>query len=152
MVSPPNLRLIRNGGRVGWGGQFARQFPWNRETANLAAPYALPDADTLTQLVRECAARYPSAPTLTLNPDFTPVRDDPQTRWTTRRFSTEFPKLIAIMVRHGLANSEEFGGAGFAKTRVRLSTNWHDILAALENSNADILPHDFINEARRQIG
>jgi hypothetical protein len=153
LVGPPNLRLVRNGAKVGWGGQFAQQFPWSRETANLAAPYAAQPADSLTQLVRECSLRYQAGITLTLNADFTPVRDDPQTRWTTRRFSAEFPKLIAIMVRHGLASSDRFGGAGSsAKTRVRLSTNWSAFLAALEEPDSGLLPREFIGEARREIG
>ncbi len=152
IIAPPNLRLVRNGAKVGWGGQFTKQFPWNREAADLPAPYAEQSTDTLTQLVRECALRYPAGITLTLNPDFTPVRDDPQTRWTTRRFGREFPKLIAIMHRYKLASSDQIGGAGFVKVRVRLSTNWGNFLSALENPASGLLSKDFIDEARKEIG
>jgi hypothetical protein len=151
LISPPNLRLLRNGAKVGWGGEFARQFPWNREAATLPAPYALGPADRLSMLVAECAIRYPAGITLTLNTDFTPVRDDPQTRWTTRYFGEAFPKLIGLMHKYNLASSDQIGGAGFAKIRVRFSTNWNTFVRALEDSKQELLPQAFIDEARRAI-
>jgi hypothetical protein len=55
------------------------------------------------------------------------------------------------MHRHHLASSDQIGGAGFVKVRVRFSTNWSTFLAALENPNAELLPRDFINEARAKV-
>jgi len=150
--APPHLRLTRNGARVGWGGQFAFQFPWNKGVADLVAPYATQPLNKLNQLVTECAIRFPAGITLILNTDFSPVQGDPQTRWITRQFPDEFPRLISIMCSHNLASSERTFGAGFAKAKVRFSTTWENVYQALQDEASNVVSRDFIDEARRQIG
>ena len=152
LSTPPHLRLIRNGAKVGWGGQFARLYPWNKEVADLRPPRDDGPSDMLSNLVRECAIRFPAGVTLVLNPDFSPVRDDPQTRWIAKHFSAEFPILIRLMHDHGLASSDPTFGAGSGKVKVRFSTNWIDFFRTLEDPSASLVSQDFIDEARREIG
>lgn len=151
LSAPPHLRLIRNGAKVGWGGQFARQYPWSKEIVDLRPPYETPPEGKLSSLVRECVIRFPAGITLILNPDFSPVRGDPQTRWITRHFSTEFPRLITLMHDYALASSDPTFGAGSGKVKVRFSTMWVDLLRALDDSSTSTIPIDFINQARREI-
>jgi len=152
LSAPPHLRLIRNGAKVGWGGQFARLYPWNKEIAELRPPYDDQPSDKLTKLVNECAIRFPAGITLILNPDFSPTRDDPQTRWISRHFSVEFPRLIQLMHDHHLASTDPTYGSGFGKVKVRFSTNWVDFYRALEDPSSSRLSRDFLDQARREIG
>jgi hypothetical protein len=149
--TPPHLRLVRNGAKVGWGGQFAQLYPWNKEVADLRSPYDNQPFDKLNDLVNECAIRFPAGITLILNPDFSPVRDDPQTRWINRRFSADFPKLISLMQVHNLASSDPTFGAGSGKVKVRFSTNWINFLRALKDPSFSSISRDFIDQARREI-
>jgi len=152
IAAPTHLQIHKNGSEVGWGGRFAEQFPWNREQATLDAPYQKEDDDNLTPLVRECVKRFPGGITLMLASDYTSVPNDPQTKWIDRRFSEAFPTLIRVMHRHGLAETESYGGAGTAKARVRFSLKWSDFLEELEHSGKKLLPETFITEAREEVG
>jgi hypothetical protein len=149
--SPAHLRLVRNGAKVGWGGRFLSQFPWNKEIADLPAPHTPAVIDKLSYLVQECAIRFAMGIPIYLNADFTPVEDDPQTRWFRRYLESEFPTLISLMRKHGLASSEETYGAGFPKMKVRFSTTFGRLYLALHDPSQAEFPIAFIEEIRQQI-
>jgi hypothetical protein len=84
--------------------------------------------------------------------DFTPVDNDPQTKWIARRFNDAFPTLIRVMQKHGLAEAETYGGAGTSKTRVRFSVKWSDFLEEILRPGRDLVPAAFLTEAKERVG
>ncbi|MGH6792654.1 MAG: hypothetical protein ACRECF_07950, partial [Methyloceanibacter sp.] len=151
VIAPPRLELSVNGARVGWGGQLATRYPWNRIIPKLDVPYDRTDGDTLRALVRECARRIPPGGTVALNPDFTAVEGDPHTRWVVRQFRKEFPELVRLMVDSGLATSEAMAVSGSGKVRVRFDVTWDELVEALENPDKTSKWRDFLGEARERI-
>ncbi len=150
--SSPRLNIFLNGGRVGWGGQFAQRYPWNKHPSTLSAPYEEATDDTFVALIKECSRRFAPGGTLALHPDFTPADDDPHMRWVFRRFSQSFPQFVQLMIAHGLASSEPMPAAGRGKVRVRFDVAWGDLLGALERPEVASKWQAFIAEGRRRLG
>ena len=152
VTAPPRLDLRpKNGAQVGWAGQFADQYPWNRFSTTLGPPYTVPGEDALTDLVDECRARLPGhGGVLTLNTDFSVPDDDRRARWIARRFPDAFPRLIALMVEHTLASTDTMDASGNRpKTRVRFRVTWDDLRDALRDPASGPSLQEFIREARR---
>lgn len=152
VTSSPRLELnLKNGAKVGWGGQLARLHPWNRLPTTLDAPYTLPTQDLLTALIDECWQRLPQAGALTLNPDFSVPDDDRRMRWVGRQFPTQFAGLIRLMVKHGLASSEAMPASGKAKIRVHFDITWAKLRESLRQSETPPQLQGFFAEARSNL-
>lgn len=154
VLTPAQLDFhMKNGTEVGWGGGLTENYPWNQIPSVLAAPYPLGGADLLTNLVEECRLRLPGGPII-LSEDLTPVSDEPRMQWAIRRFPTEFPRFIEILVEHGLASTEQFAPSGnVRKTRVRMNISWSDLRDALQNPGT--APNEVVacmDAARRIFG
>jgi hypothetical protein len=107
---------------------------------------------TLSSLIVELANRTTAGAGLVLNDDFTAVQSDPHMRWVSRQYSTEFPKLIKLLVGHGLAEREPLGASdGGNKIKVRPNFAWWDLVMALDDPNSFRQSQPFIAEARHTI-
>ena len=124
--SPPQFRIfLINGAKVGWGGALASTHPWNEINANLPQPYDVITEDPLVATATAIAQRTLPGATLVLNDDFTPIPDDPHLRWVARQVRSEFPELIKLLVKHGMANSGPLGASdGGTKIKVRFEFGW----------------------------
>lgn len=129
VVAPARVNVRKKSGEVGWGNGFT-VFPWNRIEATLRAPYRVPAADRLGELLEECELRLPSTGALTLTDDLLPPDDDRRMRWVSRTFSDDFPRMLELMINSGWASKERMSASGSPKTRVRLATSWSDVRGA----------------------
>jgi hypothetical protein len=149
----PQARIfVVNGGHVGWGPNQANQYPWNEVAQTLEQPYEdeAPD-DLLAELAIGLARRVPGGTPLVLTESYTPISDDPLTRWAVRRFSSQLAELIKLLVKHSMASTEPLGiGGSERKVRVRVNFAWWDLVAALQGP-APARWVDFIAEARNRI-
>ncbi len=152
VMARPRLELrLKDGAEVGWSGQFAETYPWNRFPSTVPAPHSAPPGSTLEALLDECCMRLPPGSALTLRPDFTNP-DDVRLRWVDRQFATAFASLIRIMVAHGVASTEALAAQGEAKVRVRLSGTWEDIRNAYHGAQVSTVYAALIRDARNTIG
>lgn len=123
--------LPKKGSKVGWGGVFASTYPWNAHTATLAPPD--PPQTYLSWLLLECQSRFADGQAIVLYDDYTPVEDDPHTRWAANA-AGEFAAMIDLMVKYGLA-SKTFRPAGGPRRKINVHPRkrWSELVAA----NAD---------------
>lgn len=150
---PARLNLhLKNGAEVGWAGQFAEQYPWTRFSSTLTAPYPVRSEDLLTSLIEECRARLPGGP-LILSDDLSPVPNEPRMQWVARRFPNAFPRLLRVMVDHGLASTEPYKPSGTGrKIRMRFGVAWQELRNALQSpTTAPTNLREFLKEASRAV-
>jgi hypothetical protein len=110
----------------GWGAAIRRTYPFSRHAATIEDPEQL-ESGRLEGLLNECARRLPSGAALALNSDFSAPENDPHTRWTRRRYANEFPLLMGLLVRHGLADTDTMPARGNTKTRLRLKESMETV-------------------------
>ena len=152
ITSPPRLNLsLKAGAQVGWAGAFSGQYPWNRFPSTLTAPYAAQGQGSLATLIEECWRRLPDSGMLTLSPDFT-VAGDVRLLWAVRLFRNEFPLMLKLMVKHGLASKGTSEASGDPKITIRPKFTWQIVLSAIRDPQADSSLRTFLDDARRQIG
>ena len=152
-TTPPQFQIfVINGGRVGWGSHQVQQYPWNEIEQTLEQPYddEVPD-DPLVELAIGLARRLPGSTPLVLTDFYTPISEDPQTRWAVRNFSLHLAELIKVLVKHDMASTEALGISGSErKVRVRVKFAWWDLVAALQGQ-APAAWASFVAEARNRI-
>jgi hypothetical protein len=153
VTTPPHFQIfVINGGKVGWGPNQANRHPWNEVEQTLEQPYEDDTSgDPLAELAIGLARRLPGSTPLVLNQFYTPISDDPLTRWAARRFSSHLAELMKMLIKHGMASTETLGSAGNErKVRVRVNFAWWDLVAAL-NGPATAEWATFVAEARNRI-
>ena len=126
---------IKNGTLVGWGGQFANRYPWNRTPSTLTPPYDVA-GDALMQFIDGCWRRLPTARVLILNADFTVPEDDQYMRWAERCLGSTFPLVMRAIVEEGCASTERAEVSGSSKIRVHFKVGWGELRAGLRTPGA----------------
>jgi hypothetical protein len=125
----PRLNIyLAKGTKVGWGGAFSATYPWNDCEATLPPPYLVRRDDIATAIIEELAQRTLSDVLFVLEIDFTPSEDEVTQNWIRRSYASEFPRMIGLMIEHGLAAAETFHPAGRAKCRIRINVDLNDVL------------------------
>jgi hypothetical protein len=152
VTSRPRLDLhLKGGAGVGWGGVLGTTYPWNRLPSSVEPPYSTPPADTLEALIDECWRRLPAGAAITLRTDYSNPGDD-RLRWTDRQFPQSLPKLIELMVDHGLASRERMSAADVPKLRIRFSACWEDLRRTVRGEDVAAAYTAFVKTARKTIG
>jgi len=96
----PQLTLYpRQDAEVGWGGKLAENYPWSSIPSTRTPPSGSGEIDVLTALLDQCAARLPDLVLVVLD-NFT--FSEGENRWATRDFTSEFPQLIELLIKHDL--------------------------------------------------
>lgn len=144
---------IGNDAEFGWGDAIKDRYPFNRHHSTLSSLHATSINNSLEDLLAECTKRFTTGGTLTLNADFSPPENDFYTLWANRRFRREFPVLMSLLVKHGLAMSQPMSASGAAgKIRLRFETGWDVLTGAVTNPDKYPDYAAFSSEVRVALG
>ena len=142
----PQLTLYpRQDAEVGWGGKLAENYPWSSIPSTRTPPSGSGEIDVLTALLDQCAARLPDLVLVVLD-NFT--FSEGENRWASRDFTSEFPQLIELLIKHDLASAESFGTYAQNKYRIHLNTTWAALREAIDSPSSDQRVNNLIREAR----
>ncbi|HEX5184848.1 MAG TPA: hypothetical protein VFW19_17050 [Allosphingosinicella sp.] len=137
--------------KFGWGQRITDKYPFSRHPATLSKPDDSRDGGKLELLLEECAKRFTSGAAIILNPDYTAPPRDAYTQWTTRNFAFEFPILMSLLVKHGLADEEPMQASGAGKIRLRPHESFGKIRDAIINPPSSPELASFVADARQAI-
>lgn len=140
---------MKAGAKVGWGGAFAANYPWNRFESEVQAPYQVDARDELSRFIDECWRRIPDGAVITLESDYN-ATDANWMRWAHRSYGRIFPRIMKALVATGAASESPFSAAGSAKLKLHFSTTWSQLRKGLlAGESADAHIQDILDELKR---
>lgn len=137
--------VVASSAKHGWGDGIGASYPWNTYPSTLIPP----TLDSLTRLIDICAGRLERIPLYLVDADLSVPESSPEMLWA-RREGEGFSKLIASMLRHGLASKEPQQASGSTKlARIVFKVSWEDVSKATRFGTADPVLRAFVDEMRR---